>query len=98
MLDFITTKIELGDIRENTTQTITFTAREDIPPHVSLSSSCGCSQPELQGKRNVVVTYKTGRISQHLRQQGYMHIAKKIFIRDVYTQEVTTLTFTGTII
>lgn len=76
---------------------IVFKAVKELPKIALLQSSCGCSTPDYNKKtRELIVSFKPGKIPLHLRNQGYYTTSKTITITyDTGVKDV--LTFTSTV-
>lgn len=79
MIEWENKEIDLGDIPENKRMTMVFKPKSDLSNIESLTSSCGCSKPEITEK-GVKVHYKSGRIPKHLQKYNSQAIRKTITV------------------
>ncbi len=74
-------EVDLGQLKVGQTTKIVFQGEENIPEIKSVTASCGCSKPILDGNK-ITVTYRPQPIPAHLKDQG-SYIATK-FITVLY--------------
>lgn len=86
--------INIGEISENRTVTITF-VYNGILNISKLKASCGCSKPRQVGN-TIVVKYDTGSVPVHLRDIGQMNTKKYITVEH-QSGKIDTLDFYGII-
>jgi len=88
--------INIGEVKVGKKKMITFNGLENLPEIRSMTSTCGCSAPKIEGN-NIVVIFVAPSIPLNKITIGYDNIIKqvKIIYRDG-TQD--TLSFSAKII
>lgn len=69
--------IDLGQIQQKKTVTVTFKRREDLPRIVKVIVSCNCMLAQAK-ETEIEVQFTPARIPKHLEYQGFYIVTKRV--------------------